>query len=103
MTTATLPFPIGAWVRDTFADRLTGGIERTMHGTRFHPTGGEIIGTGKLGGSLVYACKWGEYSTFVFPDAAVCYHCGAADDTSHSEWCPDKDLRLIPHEPGYAA
>ena len=101
--TVTASFPIGAWVRDQQMRRLSGDIEKNpiTGAVRFAPSGGEIIGTGELCKSPVYRVKFAESFGFVFVDGATCYQCGATDDDSHNEYCADKTMRSLPHEPGY--
>ena len=95
-------FPIGAWIRDESTEKWFGGIEQTMRGPRFVPTGGEIVSIGKLGPSPVYSIKFAESRNFVFLSNAVCYMCRAACDATHAEGCIEPQLRAIPHEPGYS-
>lgn len=95
------PFPVGAWVRDEVAGRLTGGLERGQ----FRPFSGEVVSIGTVGGSLAYRIRFADREAIVFTDAARCAMCGAKDDVSHYERCPDAPdgvYRAAEHEPGYA-
>ena len=93
-------FPLGAWVRDPMASRLTGGIERG----RFQATGGEIIALGTLAGQPVYRVRFAANDSIVFISDAECYQCGARDDESHALYCCSGSrgpVRNVPHTPGW--
>lgn len=98
-------FPVGAWVKDRFMQRISGGIEPrgSFGGYQFRPFAGEIISIGTMNDLTCYRIKFGEYESIAFERDCVCYQCGAPADDLHSEMCPDPKLRLMPHEPGYCA
>ena len=111
MTTRTkeiAQFSEGAWVMDPLMRRISGGIEKEpVRGTvRFIPFAGEIIGTGSIGGSLVYRIKFGDCTNFIFASNAVCYQCHGASDSEHWELCPvrpESPWRTEEHIAGFAA
>lgn len=97
-------FPVGAWVRDTQMQRLTNGIVRDVNGvSHFHPSGGEIVGTGKIGKTPIYRVQFADSHGVIIQDSATCYNCGCQDDASHDPFCPEPVQRQLPHEPGYAS
>ena len=90
----TREWPNGAWVRDT------AGIPGVPG------SAGEIIGFAKIGHMWgpFYLLRFATYDGFAVPASTVCYDCGAATDTSHSETCANiPQFRNQPHTPGYAA
>ena len=103
-TQVETPFPVGAWVRDTFATNAGGGIIRNAgFATKYHPTAGEIVSIGLVMKRPHYRLKFADREVLAPADQCVCYQCGATGDDAHLEGCIDKTLRAIPHEPGYAA